>query len=77
MRLKIKQLLFPPEKKRDGQDPLFKISRFLGFYKTRLDTRQHSREQLGRGHNAIFVPNSKEFVTDQPTDLQTNMRVPD
>ena len=32
--------------------------------KTRPDTRQDSRGQLGRGRNAIIAWNSKKFVTD-------------
>ena len=39
--------------------------------KTRPDTRQVSRGQMGRSCNSIIARNSKKFVTDRPTDLPT------
>ena len=45
--------------------------------KTRPDTSQSSRGQLGRGHNEIIARNSKIFVTYRPTQQGVESRVRD
>ena len=49
------------------------LSKNQKVFRTRPDTRQDSRGQLGRGRNAIITWNSKKFVTNVPTNQHSKV----